>query len=185
MNQKNKIVLSVVGLPGAGKTEAVNYLMKQTNWPKVYLGDVTFDILKQRGLEFTQANERPVREEIRAKHGMAAYAKLSLPKIKDFYQNSSVIIESMYSWEEYLLLREEFGDNFRVLAIYTSPTTRIERLANRPERPLTKQELIDRDFAQIENLHQAGPIARADYTIINESNRANLEQKLDEIIDKL
>ncbi len=182
---KNKLILAVVGLPGAGKTEAVNYIMKQTNWPKVYLGDVTFDILKQRGLEFTQANERPVREEIRAKHGMSAYAKLSLPKIKEFYQNSSVIVESMYSWEECLLLREEFGENFKVLAIYTSPSTRINRLANRPERPLTKQELIDRDFAQIENLHQAGPIARADFTIINESDRKNLEQEIDKIIKKL
>ncbi len=185
MKQKNNLVLAVVGLPGTGKTEAVNYIMKQTNWPKVYLGDVTFNILKERGLEFTQANERPVREEIRAKHGIAAYAKLSLPKIKDLYQKSNVIIESMYSWEEYLLLREEFGENFKVLAIYTSPTTRINRLANRPERPLTRQELIERDFAQIEKLHQAGPIARADFTIINESDQKSLEQELDKIIKKL
>ncbi len=182
MNQKNNLVLAVVGLPGTGKTEAVNYIMEQTNWPKVYLGDVTFDILKERNLPFTQENERPVREEIRAVHGMAAYAKLSMPKIKELYKNSNVIIESMYSWEEYLLLREEFGDNFKALAIYTSPKTRIERLANRPERPLTEQELIDRDFSQIENLHQAGPIARADFTVINESDQQNLEQELDKII---
>lgn len=180
-----KIALAVVGLPGAGKTEAVNYIMEKTTWPKVYLGDVTLDVLRERKLPFTQANERPVREEIRARHGMAAYAILSLPKIRQFYEKSSVIIESMYSWEEYLTFRQEFGDNFKVLAIYASPKTRIQRLANRPERPLSEQELVERDFAQIEKLHQAGPIARADWTIINEGTTEELRQTLDRVLAEL
>lgn len=179
------LVLAVVGLPGAGKTEAVNYIMEQTNWPKVYLGDVTFDILRKRNLPFTQKNERPVREEIRQKHGMAAYAILSLDKIKQLHTQSNVIIESMYSWEEYLVFREQFGDNFKVLAIYASPATRIARLANRPERPLSKKELEERDFSQIENLHQAGPIARADWTIINEGSPEDLQSSIDKILNYL
>ena len=176
------LVLAVVGLPGAGKTEAVNYLMEKTGWPKVYLGDITLDILRERNLPFTQENEKPVREEIRQKHGMAAYAILNLPKIKALHQQSSTIIESMYSWEEYLTFRQEFGDDFKVLAIYTSPKTRAERLANRPERPLTPSELEARDFAQIENLKQAGPIARADFTIVNEASAEMLQQNLDQVL---
>lgn len=176
------LVLAVVGLPGAGKTEAVNCLMAKTGWPKVYLGDVTFEILRERNLPFTQENERPVREEIRAKHGMAAYAILSLSKIETMHQTSPVIIESMYSWEEYLTFRDKFGDNFKVLAIYASPRTRATRLANRPERPLTLAELEARDFAQIENLKQAGPIARADFTIVNEGSPENLTTQLDQIL---
>ncbi len=183
--KKNNLLIAIVGLPGAGKTEATNYVMKKTNWPKVYLGEITFDILKEKDLEVNPSNEKMIREQVRTEHGMAAYAKLSLPKIKRLYQKSTVIIESMYSWEEYLLLRQEFGDNFKVLAIYTSPATRIKRLANRPERPLTESELIKRDFAQIENLHQAGPIARADFTIINEHDKQKLQQNLDKIIDSL
>lgn len=179
------LVLAVVGLPGAGKTEAVDYLMQKTGWPKVYLGDVTLDILRERNLPFTQENERPVREEVRQKHGMAAYAVLSLDKINRLYGQSSVIIESMYSWEEYLTFREQFGDNFKVLAIYASPATRTARLANRSERPLTPAELEARDFSQIENLHQAGPIARADFTIINEGSTTDLQFKLDQTLDQL
>lgn len=184
-NKMANLILAVVGLPGAGKTEAVNYLMNKTGWPKVYLGDVTLDALRQRNLPFTQENEQPVREEIRRKHGMAAYAILSLPKINKLYKKSSVIIESMYSWEEYLTFREQFGDNFKVLAIYASPKTRIHRLSNRPERPLTANELEARDFAQIENLHQAGPIARADFTVINENSTEMLQKNLDEILQAL
>lgn len=179
------LILAIVGLPGAGKTEAVEYIMNQTNWPKVYLGDVTFDILRERNLPFTQENERPVREEVRRKHGMAAYAILNLPKIRQLYSKSNVLIESMYSWEEYLTFRQEFGDNFKVLAIYASPETRIARLANRPERPLTEAELEARDFSQIESLHQAGPIARANWTVVNEDSTEELQAALDAVLTQL
>ncbi len=179
------LILAVVGLAGSGKTEAVNYLTSKTGWPKVYLGDITLDILRQRNLPLTQENEKPVREEIRREHGMGAYAKLSLPKIKELFAEGDVIVESMYSWEEYLIFREEFGDNFKVLAIYASPATRTTRMVNRPERPLTKSELEARDFSQIETLHQAGPIARADYTIINEGDTVNLQNEIDKVLKQL
>lgn len=179
------LVLAVGGLPGAGKNEVVDYIMTKPNWSKVYLGEVTFDILRERGLPFTQENERPVREEVRKKHGMAAYAILSLDKIKKQHEVSNVVLESMYSWEEYLFFREQFGDNFKMLAVYASPKTRIARLANRPERPLTAKETEERDFSQIENLHQAGPIARADFTVMNESTIEDLHKLIDEVLDQL
>lgn len=181
----NKLILAVVGLPGAGKTEVVEYLMKKTKWPKVYFGDATFDEMKRLGLEINEANERKTREEIRKNLGMGAYAILSLPKIKELYENSSVIVESLYSWEEYLEMKKEFGDIFKVLAVSSSPETRISRMNNRPVRPLSREDVISRDYSQIENLHQAGPIARADYTIVNEETKEDLCGQIDKIVEKL
>ncbi|HCY17704.1 MAG: hypothetical protein UR62_C0018G0011 [Candidatus Nomurabacteria bacterium GW2011_GWF2_35_12] len=180
----NKIILAIVGLPGAGKNEVTEYLMKKMNWPKVYFGDVTFDEMKKVGLEINETNERKTREEIRARLGMGSYAILSIPKIKELYEESSVIVESLYSWEEYLEMKKEFGDVFKVLATFSSPEIRTERLKNRPHRPLTKEEMISRDYAQIENLHQAGPIARADFMIVNEGTIESLHEQIDEIIKK-
>lgn len=180
-----KIILAVVGLFGSGKTEVVEYLVKKTSWPEVYFGDATFEEMKKEGLEINEANERKTREGIRARLGMGAYAILNLPKIKKLFETSSVIVESLYSWEEYLEMRKEFGDSFKVLAIYASPEMRIKRIENRPIRPLTREEAISRDYSQIENLHQAGPIARADFTIINEGTKEELFNKVDEIIAKL
>jgi dephospho-CoA kinase len=141
--------------------------------------------MKKNGLEINEANERKTREEIRAKLGMGAYAILNFQKVKDFYKNSCVIIESLYSWEEYLEMKKEFGDTFKVLAVLSSPNIRIKRLASRSVRPLTKEEVISRDYSQIENLHQAGPIARCDFAIINENTKDELFKQIDEIIVKI
>jgi len=181
----NKIILAVVGLPGSGKTEAIEYLISKIKWPKVYFGDVTFDEMKRIGLEINEANERKTREGIREKLGMGAYAIMSLPKIKELFKDGNVLIESLYSWEEYLEMKKEFGDSFKVLSITVSPETRISRLSNRAIRPLTREEVISRDYAQIENLHQAGPIARADWTIVNEGTKEELQNQIDEIIKKI
>ncbi|MFA5773076.1 MAG: AAA family ATPase [Candidatus Paceibacterota bacterium] len=180
-----KIILAVVGLPGAGKTETVNYLIKKKNWPKVYFGDVTLDEVKKRGLEVNEVNERKTREEIRKNLGMGAYAILNLPKIKKLFENGSVVVESLYSWEEYIEVKKEFGDDFKVLAIYSSPETRIARLTNRPIRPLNREDVILRDYAQIQNLNMTGPIARADWTIVNEGTKENLYKQIDKILEKI
>ena len=180
-----KIILAIVGLVGAGKTEITEYIMKKTGWPKVYFGDATFDEMKKEGLEINEANERKTREGIRAKFGMGGYAILNIPRVKEFFKNSSVIVESLYSWEEYLEMKKEFGDVFRVLAVSASPDMRAERMTRRPVRPLNKEEFISRDYSQIENLHQAGPIARADLVVINEGTKEDLYKQIDEIISKL
>lgn len=181
---QNKL-LAIVGLAGAGKTESTEHIIKKTSWPRVYLGQAVMDEVKKRGMEISEANERAVREEMRAKLGMGAMAILNLPAIKKYRESSNVLIESLYSWEEYTKLKEEFGENFKVLAVYTSFATRVARMKNRPVRPLNEENLKSRDYSQIENLHQAGPIARADWTIVNEGSREDLYKNLDKILDRL
>lgn len=180
----HKILLAVVGLPGAGKTVATEYLLGKTKWPKVYFGQAVVDEAARRG-QPGEAGERKVREEFRAKDGLAAMAIANMPAIKKAYENSSVLIESLYGWEEYLEMKKQFGDAFKVLAIFASPATRIARMKNRPVRPLTAEELQSRDYSQIENLHQAGPIARADWMIVNEGDLEELRTELDQILSTI
>lgn len=180
-----KIVLAIVGLPAAGKTETTNFIVENFGFKKVYFGEITFEELKKRKLEINEVNERKVREELRKKYGMGVYALLNLKKIKKNFLQGCVIVESLYSWQEYLTLKKEFKENFKVMAIYASPQIRYQRLTDRPERPLDFEKAIKRDYAHIQNLEVGGPIALADVTIINQGNIKELHHKIRKAINRL
>lgn len=172
-------IYAVVGMAGSGKSTIVEYLKKKYGWPGVYLGEITFDRLKQEGLEVNEKNERYMREKIRTEGGMGAYALFSLPKIEKALESSdTVVVESLYSWAEYKVLKERFGDDFKVIAAIASPAIRYARLASRPERPYTQDEARSRDWAEIENSDKGGPIAMADYPIINDGDINDLYRKI-------
>jgi dephospho-CoA kinase len=116
---------------------------------------------------------------------MAAYAKLNLPAIDAALQRSSVVVDGLYSWEEYKLLKEHYGEDLLVVAVYSSPKTRQKRLPRRDIRPLTPEESAIRDFNEIENLGKGGPIAIADFTLVNESSIEELRRETEQLIGKL
>lgn len=176
----NRLV-AIVGLTGSGKSEVVSEF-EGAGFVKIYFGGLTLEKLHEEHLEVNEANERMMREKLRAEHGMSAYAKLNIPKIETELKNGDVVIDGLYSWEEYGVLKEEFPQ-MEVVAVYSPPAVRYERLASRPVRPLTNQEAQSRDFAEIENLHKAGPIAMADYTVSNTGSFDELRKVVGEILD--
>jgi len=177
-------VVSVVGMPGAGKSEVAR-VFEENGFFKVRFGDVTDKELAKRGLALNEENERYIRELLRKEHGMAAYARLNLPRIDSALEHSDVAIDGLYSWEEYTFLKTQYREDFHVVAVWASPGTRYGRLTSRLNRCLTLEEAANRDRAEIENINKGGPIAMADFTIINESSLANLREETRRIISKL
>lgn len=176
-----KKIIAVIGMCGSGKSEAVKFFTEH-GYQRVYFGDVVIIELKKRGLELNEVNERTVREDLREQSGMAAMAVKSLDKIKELYKTGNVVIESLYSWSEYKIIHNEFGDNFKLLAIHTDKILRYERLMKREKRPLTLTEAISRDVSEIENIEKGGPIAFADYMVINDGTLGELKTKLKSLI---
>ena len=177
-------VVSIVGMTGAGKSEVAR-LFEKSGFTRIRFGDVTDEAVKKRGLPLNEANERSVRERLREELAMAAYAKLNLPRIDAALKSSDVVIDGLYSWEEYIFLKNYYGEDFCVVAVWASPKTRHARLASRRERPLTLEEAASRDRSEIEHLNKSGPIAVADFTIINESSLADLRETTNNIIVKV
>jgi dephospho-CoA kinase len=179
-----KKIIAILGLPGSGKTEAIKYLEKEYGWPNIYLGQITFDRMKKEGLKVNVTNERRIREKIRSELGMGAYAELSLPQIqKTLKKNSIVLIESLYSWEEYKILKEKYGNSFKTITIQASPEIRFQRLKHRSIRPIkTLKDFNSRNYSQIEKINQGGPIALTDYIVINDKDLKELHKELDKII---
>jgi dephospho-CoA kinase len=174
-------VVAIVGMAGAGKSEVAR-LFEKAGFARIRFGDVTDDELRKRGQELNEENERRIREMLRQEHGMAAYAKLNLPRIESALANSDVVVDGLYSWEEYLFLKEHYGDSLHLVAVWSSPATRYARLDGRRTRPLTPHEAAARDRVEIENLHKGGPIAVADYLIANESSLDDLREQTERII---
>ena len=172
------IVLALVGMAGAGKSEAARFFTEK-GLAKIRFGDITDEEIKNRGLVLNEENERNVREGFRKEHGMAAYAILNLPRIEKARKSSPVIIDGLYSWEEYQILKNHFGDDFSVVAVYSSPQTRYRRLEYRQIRPLTFTEAAGRDEAEIVKINKGGPIAMADFTIINEGSLNDLQKEVE------
>ena len=177
-------VVSIVGMTGAGKSE-VSGVFEENGFTRVRFGDVTDEEIRRRGLELNEESERYIRELLRREHGMSAYAKLNLPRIDEASKHSDVVIDGLYSWEEYTFLKSHYGGDFYVAAVWASPRTRYARLASRLNRGLTPEEAASRDRAEIENINKGGPIAMADFTIINESSLENLRKETERIISRL
>jgi len=177
-------VVSIVGMAGSGKSEVAG-LFHENGFAIVRFGDVTDEEVKKRGLELNEKNEREVRELLREKYGMTAYAQLNLPRIEAALKSSDVVIDGLYSWEEYAYFKTHYGDDFVVVAVWASPRTRYSRLSSRQNRPLTLGEAASRDWAEIENINKGGPIAMADFTLINESSLAELKKEVERIFSRL
>jgi len=177
-------IVALVGMAGSGKSEVARYFEKN-GYVRIRFGDITDIEVKKRGLPLNEANERQVREQLRREHGMAAYAKLNLPRIDETLQKSNVVLDGLYSWEEYVLLKDYYGDRLNMVAVCSPPKTRHARLAMRGVRPLTNQEAAERDKSEIQNINKGGPIALADFTIINESSLKELKEQTQCIIERL
>lgn len=171
------MIIAIVGMPGAGKSIAADFF-RNKGFPVLRFGDQTDIGLKEQGLPLTEANERKYREDLRRQFGMAAMAIKIEPRIREAAKSSnSIVLDGLYSWEEYIYLKEKFPQ-MKLLCIWAPPNIRYERLTKRPVRPLTLEESKSRDKAEIENLNKGGPIAIADNLIKNERSEEHFIAKL-------
>ena len=179
----NKII-AIVGMCGAGKSVASEYLEKK-GYQKVYFGGITYEKLAEAGIERTPESEKKMREDLRKQYGMGCYAILSLPKIEEYYKNGNVVIDDLYSWSEYEVLQEKFGENVILIGVIADKELRYSRIAVRPGRSYNRAEAIDRDLSELKNLEKGGPIAYANYYIFNNGTFEDYEKRLEEILNQI
>ncbi len=191
---KNNRIICITGLCGAGKSVVSDFLVNQKQYQFLRFGQITLDEVKRRGLEPNEALEREIREGFRKKYGMAAFAILNLPKLDELIEKGNVVGDGLYSFEEYKVLKEHFGDKMSVIAVYSPPKLRYQRISERVmtaddkdlrNRSLTIEEAKKRDLAELENLNKGATIAMADYTIVNTRDKNYLLNQLNEIIEDI
>ncbi len=180
----NKVV-AIVGMCGVGKSVATDILEKDFNYKKVYFGGVTMEKLKEANLAVTPENEKMMRESLRKELGMGAFAKILLPQITELAGESNVVLDGLYSWDEYKILNDALGDKLILIAIIADKHIRYQRLLEREFRGLDNEQAKSRDIAEIENSAKGGPISYADYYILNNSTIEDYRNQLLNIINNL
>ena len=188
IDMENVKMIAIVGMNGAGKSEAVNYLVEK-GYPKIYFGGMIYKEMKKRGIEWTADGEREkqFREEIREQEGKDWVVRQVIEEAKDLIEagQKRIILDGVYSWTEYKTLKHEFPNCITVVAIVTDKQRRYKQAAARPERAFTPAAIRERDRSEIENLEKGGPIAAADYYVLNNGTIDDMHKRLDEILKEI
>ena len=171
-----KVLIGTAGMPGAGK-DAVKKVVQKLGLPVVVMGDEVRAEARRKGLAITPENLGKVMLQMRREGGPAAVAKRCIPKIKAI-DASVVFIDGIRSLHEIEEFKKEFPD-FRILAIHASPKTRFKRLLKRgrSDDPQSWEGFIERDRREL-NVGLGDVIAIADYMVINEGTKRELEENL-------
>lgn len=185
MANRNVKILAFVGLTGSGKSTAAAY-MASKGFPKLYFGGVIYDAMKDAGIDITPENAHKFREAIRAEKGDDFVVRKIIPEAKNLINagQNRIIADGIYSWTEYKIMKKEFPGELTVVAIVSPKKLRHRRLINRPTHPLSQFEADQRDWSEIENLEKGGPIAIADYYIINDGTLEDLYKKIDSFLEE-
>ena len=186
MSEKENLkIIAFVGMSGSGKSVAVDFLTDK-GIPKVYFGGMIYKEMEKRGIERTPdgESEKKFREMIRETEGKDWVVKQVIDEVYNLADagQKRIVLDGVYSWTEMKTLKHEFPGAMTFVAIVVPKRLRYKRVASRPDRPFNEEEIKERDRSEIENLEKGGPIAAADYYVLNDGTVEDMKKKLAEIL---
>lgn len=176
-------ILAVVGMSGSGKSEVVKVLTEK-GWARVYFGGMIYKEMEKRGIAITPESQQEFREKIRAEEGKDWVVRQAILAVYELAKagQRKIVLDGVYSWTEYRILKHEFPGMMRVVAVVVPRELRYKRVGKREERPFSEEEIKARDYSEIENLEKGGPIAMADEYILNDGTLEELRGKVEKIL---
>ena len=179
-----KTIVALVGLSGAGKTDAADFF-KEKGFPVISFGKIINDYIDKKGLEHSEEIHKKTREELRAKMGNEALAILNKEKIEaEFAKNQVIIIDGMRSWEEYLYLKKHFHKTrIFIINIYADKEVRYHRAGRRTYRKNLFGE--ERDINELIGTNMGPTIAFADFVVKNNFSKDDFSDKLETVFREI
>ena len=141
--------------------------------------------MEEAGIEITPDSQKEFREELRRKEGMGVVAKILLKDIEESFEKQDTVLDGLYSWDEYLILKEKFPCALKLICVCSDKKIRYNRVSMRKDRPFNLEDIKKRDIGEIENSAKGGPIAYADYYILNNGSLDSYYERLEEILKEI
>jgi dephospho-CoA kinase len=177
------IVIGVSGFAGAGKTSATEFLEADGFGRRFYAGQIILDEVRARQLPLGPESEKIVRLELRSTLGRTAIASLACPRIVEILKRGeNVLLDAVLSLDEFRYYTESCSASLALVFIESSFDVRSSRLVRRSERPLSPDELRDRDILEKEELHLARLATEARVQINNDNSFNEFHRKLREVV---
>ena len=168
-------------MPGSGKEEFLKCCQARGAMI-VRMGDIVRAKAKEFGLDPSDSSIGTLANEERKRFGMDIWARRTVP----FVGGDLVVIDGTRGPDEIKAFKHAFGDDLIVVAIYSSPKTRFERLKTRgrPDLPASHSEFDARERRELDwGLGEA--IAISDYMIVNEMTVEDLKREVDKLLDEM
>ena len=157
-------VIVVTGMPGAGKEEFVQ-VARSLGYDVVRMGDVVRAEAKKQGINDTDKSLGGFADQERRLHGFDIWAKRSALNVR----SERTIIDGSRGLDEMEVFRSVFGDGVLLVAIHSSPESRVARLKKRgrPDAPASWAEFEARDKREL-GWGLGNLIAMADVMLLND-----------------
>ena len=180
MRMNQKVVIGLVGMPGAGKA-VLRGAAESMSLSVVIMGDEIRDEAKRRGLEPTPENIGRIMLILREEEGPTAVARRCIPKIEEA-RSDIVFVDGVRSLEEVDEFKRRFA-NVSLVAVHSSSEARFQRLSkrNRSDDPKGWDVFYQRDLREL-SVGQGDVIALADYMIVNEGSYDEFKARIDEVL---
>jgi len=163
-----RTILTVTGLPGAGKTMFCE-IVQGNGFPVFSCGEVVKEETERRGLPVSAANMASVSLDIRKKEGPAGVSRRLIPRIE---RSGSLLVavDGIRSLEEAELFKTHDAEVF-IVAVHAAPKIRFNRIMIRGRQDDTKtlEEFKRRDLREL-SYGIGNAIALADKLILNEES---------------
>ena len=178
---KQKMVIGVAGMPGAGKA-VVSRVAKEKGYALVVMGDEVREETKRRGLEPTPENIGKTMLKLREEEGPAVVAKRCIPKISAA-DSDIVLVDGIRSLAEVFNFEKNFPQ-FILVGVHSSPEVRFGRVfrRKRSDAPQGWDVFVERDLREL-SVGQGSVIAMADYMIVNEGTYDECKAKVGEVLE--
>lgn len=178
------LVIGLTGQPSSGKDTAANYLAVK-GFTHISTSDLIREEMRREGISLERMNMSRFVNEKRRERGNGYLAEEAARRV-----TGDTIVSGLRNSQEVAILRERFGDQFKMLVVEAPIELRYARVRARGRASDNLSFEQFRAEEEIERMNPSGQevdrvIAMADFVVENSGTEEELLRKIDTILETI